>query len=179
MRARAPGPAGCVGAGAALQLTARSVGQTNKATISASLELPVWLRYAIRLMSQPSPDPNQTTPREAAANAIGSSPSTPAAAQQSPVVGLITLVCIGIGIWYTQCGGMEIKVAHDAEQNYRTAKQAGSPQDACAHAGLVVAAWIQANDPQQVTRWKKIEGCDCAQANFIRLPECNWARRQA
>lgn len=88
----------------------------------------------------------------------------------------VTLLKLGVAIavgWFLFGGGMEMKVARDAEENYETAKRAGALDSACHQAGLVAALWVRANDAERVVRWKAIERCACARAQFIPLPGCD------
>ncbi|WP_074406093.1 hypothetical protein [Aquimarina megaterium] len=52
---------------------------------------------------------------------------------------------------------IEIQVANDAVKQYEIAKRNGSAMDAYVQAGLVTAAYLQANDERNYKKWKKIE----------------------
>ncbi|OQA91204.1 MAG: hypothetical protein BWY26_01103 [Elusimicrobia bacterium ADurb.Bin231] len=86
----------------------------------------------------------------------------------------IILGCIGlISIIYTSSqitnltssiGEIEKKVAVDAEKQYVIAKRNGTSIDACVHAGIVAAAYLQAKDEPNYQRWKQVEFSDCDRA---------------
>lgn len=59
---------------------------------------------------------------------------------------------------------IEQKVAKDSEEQYTIAKKGGSKIDACVHAGMVAAAWLQAKDEAQYNKWKQVEEADCKAA---------------
>ena len=93
----------------------------------------------------------------------------------NPIAALVGLVVVGAGIWFYFGGGLEkqaqkdlgrIKqqVAEDAVKQYEIAKRSGSAMDACVHAGLVAAAYIQAKDEANYQKWKQIEAEDCRRA---------------
>ena len=89
---------------------------------------------------------------------------------------VIIAAALLIGLaWYFFGGGIEQQaeagldeiyatVAEDAVRQYRIAKANGGPMDACVQAGLVVAAFLQAQDEVAYSRWKKTERSDCAAA---------------
>ena len=56
-----------------------------------------------------------------------------------------------------QLNEIQNKVALDAEKQYEIAKRNGTPMDAYVQAGLVSAAYLQANDEINYKKWKKIE----------------------
>lgn len=60
------------------------------------------------------------------------------------------------------------QVADDAVAQYQITKQSGNPIDQCVHAGLVAAAFLQAQDQGNYARWKAIENVDCAAAGVPR-----------
>jgi hypothetical protein len=60
------------------------------------------------------------------------------------------------------------KVATDAEDQYRIAKNSGKAVDACVSAGLVSAAYLQAKDEPNYQKWKQVESSDCANAGINR-----------
>jgi len=95
--------------------------------------------------------------------------------QTNPVAAVIGLVVVGAGIWFYFGGGLEKQaqkdlghiqqqVAEDAVKQYEIAKRSGSAMDACVHAGLVAAAYLQAKDEANYQRWKQIEAEDCRRA---------------
>jgi hypothetical protein len=53
------------------------------------------------------------------------------------------------------------QVATDSVEQYRIAKRNGDAVDACVHAGLVAAAYLQAKDEASYQKWKDIERSDC------------------
>ncbi|MBG6129410.1 hypothetical protein IWQ47_001287 [Aquimarina sp. EL_43] len=52
---------------------------------------------------------------------------------------------------------IQIQVANDAVKQYEIAKRNGFATDAYVQAGLVTAAYLQANDEKNYKKWKKIE----------------------
>jgi hypothetical protein len=58
------------------------------------------------------------------------------------------------------------KVAADAVVQYGIAQRNGSAMDACVQAGLVAAAYLQAQDEANYQRWKLTEKADCAKAGI-------------
>jgi hypothetical protein len=46
-------------------------------------------------------------------------------------------------------------------KQYEIAKRDGSKMDACVHAGLVAAAYLQAKDEAKYQEWKLTERVDC------------------
>jgi len=88
------------------------------------------------------------------------------------------LFAIGI-IWYFFGGGLEkqaakdmhkieVQVADDMVSQYIIAGKSGNPIDVCVHAGMVAAAYLQAKDDMNYTKWKKIESRDCDAAGMPR-----------
>lgn len=49
------------------------------------------------------------------------------------------------------------QVARDAEKQYEIARKNGEDMDAYLQAGIVAAAYLQANDEANYKKWKKIE----------------------
>lgn len=63
--------------------------------------------------------------------------------------------------------GIELQVAVDAENQYGiVARNGGSAIDRCVQAGMVTAAWLQANNDGKYEDWKKIETRDCRAAGL-------------
>ena len=56
------------------------------------------------------------------------------------------------------------QVSSDAKAQYMIAKRQGDAIPVCAHAGLVAAAYLQAQDESSYRQWKSIESDDCAKA---------------
>lgn len=59
---------------------------------------------------------------------------------------------------------IEDKVATDAVNQYHIASQSGSPMDKCVQAGMVAAAYLQAEDQPNYATWKATEKSDCTVA---------------
>lgn len=59
---------------------------------------------------------------------------------------------------------IERQVADDAVAQYKIAKDTGSDMDACVHAGLVKAAFVQAKDEDNAAQWRVTELLDCRRA---------------
>ena len=80
---------------------------------------------------------------------------------KSNSVGSVIIIVLVLGmVWFFFGGGLEkqtakdmknieYQVATDAEKQYEIAKLSGTAIDACVHAGLVSAAYIQAKDEAQ------------------------------
>ena len=64
------------------------------------------------------------------------------------------------------CTRIEQQVAADAVKQYEIAKRSGSAMDAYVHAGLVVAAYLQAKDEVKYTKWKAIEKQEASRAGM-------------
>jgi len=79
------------------------------------------------------------------------------------IVGLV--VAIG-AFWYFLGGGIENQVASDAVKEYEIAQRNGTRMDACVHAGLVAAAYLQAKNESDYRQWKAIERTDCSAAGL-------------
>lgn len=97
--------------------------------------------------------------------------------ETNPVAALATLVVLGLGAWFYFGGGLEQqaaenmreiekKVAIDAVRQYDIAKRNGTAIDACVQAGMVSAAFLQANDEPNYAQWKQTEKSDCAAAGL-------------
>jgi len=57
------------------------------------------------------------------------------------------------------------KVAADAVEQYNIAKNSGgSSIDMCVQAGVVAAAYLQAKNDIEYSRWKSRQGADCSTA---------------
>lgn len=90
------------------------------------------------------------------------------------------LFVIGFAVWFYFGGGFDQAVdagmhdvnqhvAADVLQQYDIAKRNGSKVDACVHAGIVAAAYIQAKDEPNYIHWKAVEKSDCRLAG-LRMP---------
>lgn len=64
--------------------------------------------------------------------------------------------------------GIYNQVSADAEKQYDITKRSGSAMDACVHAGVVAAAYLQAKDESSYQRWKSTESGDCSRAGISR-----------
>lgn len=81
------------------------------------------------------------------------------------IIGLIA----GAGtLFFLMGGGIEKKVANDSIDQYNMVKRNGSLIDACVHAGIVAAAFLQAKDESSYQKWKDIEESDCRLAGVPR-----------
>lgn len=60
------------------------------------------------------------------------------------------------------------QVISDALKQYDIVKRNGGPIDICVHAGLVSAAYIQAQQESKYREWKTIEDSDCKAAGLLR-----------
>jgi len=61
---------------------------------------------------------------------------------------------------------IEHQVAADAVKEYEIAKRSGTAMDAYVHAGLVAAAYLQANDAENYKKWKEIEKAEAIRAGM-------------
>lgn len=91
----------------------------------------------------------------------------------SPIVQIGTFVLLGVGAWYgyqwfagNSMSGIERQVAEDAIKQYGIVKRQGSKIEACAQAGMVTAALLQAKDEAGYAQWKKVEAEDCGTAGL-------------
>lgn len=67
-----------------------------------------------------------------------------------------------------QMQSIQDKVADDAVKQYNIASVGGKAIDRCVQAGLVAAAYLQAQNQQQYNSWKVIEASDCRTAGLRR-----------
>lgn len=90
---------------------------------------------------------------------------------------LVFIVLAIVGLWWFAGGGIEKQaasdlrqiqnqVAGDAVQQYEIAKREGNAIQTCVQAGLVSAAYLQAQDEPSYKRWKKVESDDCRRAGI-------------
>jgi hypothetical protein len=56
------------------------------------------------------------------------------------------------------------KVARDSVEQYELVKTGGDKMQICAHASMVVAAFVQAKDKENFAKWKAVERADCKKA---------------
>ncbi len=83
-------------------------------------------------------------------------------------IGAIVIAFLTFIHWYTTRNVENIyqQVASDAVQQYEIAKRNGSKMDACVHAGIVAAAYLQAKNEMSYQQWKRIESTDCSSAGI-------------
>ncbi len=63
-------------------------------------------------------------------------------------------------------GDLMASVARDAVNQYRIAQREGDPIQTCVQAGLVSAAYLQAQDEPNYVHWKDVQRTDCARAGM-------------
>lgn len=69
----------------------------------------------------------------------------------------------------SQLNEIESKVADDAENQYRmVVDNGGSAIERCVQAGMVSAAWLQAENQEKYAHSKVLENLDCANAGLPR-----------
>lgn len=61
---------------------------------------------------------------------------------------------------------IEQQVASDAIQQYQISKRNGNAIETCVHAGMVVAAFIQAKDEANHKNWLMTQSADCKKAGM-------------
>lgn len=89
---------------------------------------------------------------------------------------LITVLVVAGGFWWVtggfdklvdkQMSDITAQVAQDSVNQYNIAKQQGDPIQICVQAGLVSAAYLQAEDQANYNKWKSIEAADCQRAGI-------------
>lgn len=62
--------------------------------------------------------------------------------------------------------GWKDETAADFVKQYEIAKRSGTAMDACVHAGLAGAAFLQSKNEAEYQKWKKIEKADCQAAGI-------------
>jgi hypothetical protein len=72
------------------------------------------------------------------------------------------------GLAQREMAKIEKQVAQDVVKQYEIAKRGGDKMDKCVHAGLVAAAFLQAKDEANYSKWKAIEKSDCAAVGMPR-----------
>ena len=72
---------------------------------------------------------------------------------------------VGASLYFFMGGGVEKKVAADALEQYRIAKNSGNKMQACVHAGFVSAALLQAKDEKHYIEWQEVEKAVCQEAH--------------
>lgn len=73
---------------------------------------------------------------------------------------------LAILIIWIMIAAINSKVANDFEKQYNVAVRQGNSISICVQAGLVSAAYLQANDEMNYRKWKSIEKNDCARAGI-------------
>lgn len=96
----------------------------------------------------------------------------------SPIAqAVLALLILGGGGWYYFGGGLdqqaaqeldkiEDQVAMDSVRQYNLAQQSGDRISICVQAGMVSAAYLQAEDQTNYLKWKDVEKADCAKAGL-------------
>ena len=85
------------------------------------------------------------------------------------------LVLIAAAAWFFFGGGLEqqtqremsslhSQVANDAVAQYEITDRNGTPVDKCVAAGMVVAAYLQAQDEPNYAKWKSVQTAQCKAA---------------
>lgn len=90
------------------------------------------------------------------------------------IAGVPVMLCSVAGIAFLSSGkgqagalqNIHDQVAADAVAQYEMTKRGGSPIDACVHAGMVTAAYLQAKDESNYQKWKATESADCKAAGM-------------
>ena len=70
-----------------------------------------------------------------------------------------------------QMSQIQTRVATDAENQYQMIlNNGGSNMDRCVQAGLVSAAWLQAQNQEKYNHWRALQTADCARAGLPTPP---------
>lgn len=96
---------------------------------------------------------------------------------QSYLSAIVSLLVVGGLLWFFFGGGLEKQtdkdlqkienqVASDQVTQYNIAKGQGNQIQICVQAGMVSAAYLQANDTSNYNQWKAIEESDCRAAGI-------------
>ena len=99
--------------------------------------------------------------------------------EQHLASGILYMLVVGGLIWYFLGGGLEKQaakdmaniqnqVAADVVQQYGITQRNGTAMDRCVQAGMVAAAFLQAQDEANYQQWKAIEKKDCRAAGVSR-----------
>jgi hypothetical protein len=72
------------------------------------------------------------------------------------ITSIITVIAIGIGIWYFYGGGVESEVASDEIKQYEISVKNNDHVNASVHAGVAAQAYLQAGDEANYKKWQKI-----------------------
>jgi len=76
------------------------------------------------------------------------------------------LLCGCDEIASSQLNSIEAQVAEDTVRQYEIAAREGDPMQKCVQAGLVSAAYLQAEDEPNYRVWKARQKTDCAAAGL-------------
>jgi hypothetical protein len=90
---------------------------------------------------------------------------------------IVGLIIMAGSFWYFYGGGLEkqtvktmdsvySQVVADSIEQYEITKRGGDKIDICVHAGLIVAAYLQAKDEINYQKWKRIQKADCDTAGM-------------
>ena len=93
--------------------------------------------------------------------------------------GILNVLIVGGVMWFFFSGGLEKQaaksmrriqnqVAADSVAQYGIAHRNGTAMDRCVQAGMVTAAFLQAQDEPNYQQWKTIEKNDCRSAGLSR-----------
>lgn len=118
----------------------------------------------------------------AKARALAGSPATAAKPPRSQsasrrifgVAVLVLLFSVAVSMFFApgaplvqaQMKSIHQQVAEDSMRQYNIARQHGGPMDVCVQAGMVAAAFLQAQQESQYASWKATESADCARAGL-------------
>jgi ssDNA-binding Zn-finger/Zn-ribbon topoisomerase 1 len=84
--------------------------------------------------------------------------------------GVIAIVILVIGGWWYLGGGLlshaKDQVVEQAVEEYEIAQRSGDPIQACVHAGMVSAAYLQAQKEAKYQEWLGIQKRDCGAAGM-------------
>ena len=80
----------------------------------------------------------------------------------------LSLLAVSLTIFGCDAGMDSIKrqVANDAVDQYNLSVKGGDLIEICVYAGLVVAAYNQAQDQANYLKWKTVEKADCKKAGM-------------
>lgn len=84
------------------------------------------------------------------------------------IAGSAMLLCSCDELANSQLNSIEDQVAADAVNQYEIAARQGDAMQTCVQAGMVSAAFLQAEDETNYQKWKSQEAVDCARAGVPR-----------
>ena len=101
------------------------------------------------------------------------------AKEQSLASQILGVIVFGGLVWYFFGGGLDQQVSNDMQKiqnkvaadsvaQYGIALRNGTAMDRCVQAGMVTAAYLQAQDEENYQKWKIVEANDCASAGVPR-----------